>query len=392
MRVAAGTAALTVSLAIGCASADIQPMFDKARLAAQADPGAAPADFQPDVELVLSPAMVTSLARSGLAQNKALADGWTGDVAGVQVQVRPNLALDALKLAASTACAQCVTVAVDLSGPVELKAGPLSYTAQAQAHGTVDGEVVAVADGDGFALTLALKRVSGLSVTASGLGHGVEGTLQQGLEQSVNAGLKNMAPLALGTVGAGAGKLVRGVRVGAVGAGLEVQMLSSTANTHAVARETTAPARGFRLVVADDALVELAAAQAYDKKPKKKTHDIVPVPTSLAINGNQFDLGLRLWCLSGSGWWRDYIAHGTLALDGKKISLQAKTGDEGAQSKGADLADPLAALGESVIVDDIAEAVTRIVPIRKMTGSKAVTLTSVSGQAGALVVDGDVAD
>jgi hypothetical protein len=116
-------------------------------------------------------------------------------------------------------------------------------------------------------------------------------------------------------------------------------------------------------------------------------------PTSLDLDGGEFALGLRLWRLKGKGWWRDYTIRGDLTLVNQVLKLQPKEVQEGERSQGAALVDPLALLGESLILRVIEDAAAQSVPIGQATSVGGLTLkakvSQAQGVADALMLSGD---
>ena len=97
----------------------------------------------------------------------------------------------------------------------------------------------------------------------------------------------------------------------------------------------------------------------------------------------QPELGLRLWRTSGKGWWRDYTVSGPVTLTKSRIKLKAEDVREDGKSKGAVLADPLAALGEGIILRAIENSVAAAIPTSQAATSRGikttVTVTDLSG-------------
>ena len=123
-------------------------------------------------------------------------------------------------------------------------------------------------------------------------------------------------------------------------------------------------------------------------------HEIGIDPRSFSANGADFTLGLRIWRLSGAGWWRDYTVKGQMGLQGQELVLTGKDAIEGEKSRGAGLADPLALLFESVILKEVSKGVNQALPAQMATRVEglvlAVKTTTVQGRGDALVLGGNL--
>ena len=123
--------------------------------------------------------------------------------------------------------------------------------------------------------------------------------------------------------------------------------------------------------------------------------DIVPEPTHLTIEGDTFELGLRLWRVSGRGWWRDYTISGTVEAGTKRVLLAPVSVTKDAASPGAALVDPLAFLGQGVILRTIESALNTSMPASRADRfiglDAALSVSKVQGEHGAVIVDGTLA-
>jgi hypothetical protein len=86
------------------------------------------------------------------------------------------------------------------------------------------------------------------------------------------------------------------------------------------------------------------------------------VPETLAIEGDTFRLGLRLWHIDAPSWWRDYTAAGQVTVQDGQMELTVQGVEAGATSPRAGLVDPLAALAETVLLNAITEPLQHTLP------------------------------
>jgi hypothetical protein len=117
------------------------------------------------------------------------------------------------------------------------------------------------------------------------------------------------------------------------GRAIRVAMLSDASHPGRLpAREPKVDA-DWLLEAAPDSIVWIARREAFELGPQ--AYGVVAVPERFALTGDRFDLGLRLWRTEAPGWWRDYTATGTVAVQRGKIRLSAKDVQEGPKSSGA---------------------------------------------------------
>jgi hypothetical protein len=146
---------------------------------------------------------------------------------------------------------------------------------------------------------------------------------------------------------------------------------------------------GIRVSVSETALLGLARRAAFERG--ELTMQVYADPRALVVDGQRFALTLRLWRLVGRGWWRDYSVSGTLAIEGGKLRMKADDVAEIAQSPGAGIVDPLAALFEGQVLSAIEESVQQSLPAAHAQRVGDVRFRaaarSVSGKDGTLTVE-----
>ena len=342
---------MLLPLLLACAS--IRPQFDAARAAALADPPPLRAAWEPDIELQLSSALVDELLDEAIAAQPALTTELTLGPAWAkprltvdEVVLRPSLGVDGLLLD------------VALDGHVRWGLGPADGRIPAEASATVVVGVDAVREGDHWLTTVKVNEVRSLDVDVAGESVGL-GALDRRVRSWLDAALLEAPALPLTVVG-GDGLPLRALRAEGAAKGLRLLAKSQTPVAVAVERPRGMPPEGFRLAVAEEALLALARAESF--RHGAVGFDVVADPQQLSFTDGGFALGLRLWRPVGRGWWRDYDIDGTTKVLAKRVKLQATDVREGAKSKGAALADPLAALGEGVILRTLEDALDAAVP------------------------------
>ena len=152
---------------------------------------------------------------------------------------------------------------------------------------------------------------------------------------------------------------------------------------------------GFQVVMSEGVLLDASRKDAFQAGDISGEHamNLHAEPTSLDVEGERFTLGLRLWRLEGSGWWRDYTLEGPIELSKGHIRLKADDLQEGERSPGAALVDPLSWLGEGLILEGIAESAHGAWPARDAfpVGDLRLTttFTSARGEGEALILEGE---
>ncbi|MCK6505564.1 hypothetical protein L6R53_19565 [Myxococcota bacterium] len=354
-------------LVLGCASG-IRTLYETERDAALARAPAPSEGWQPDVRMRISSQALDGLVQATLDQGL-----WSWDEQltlsgplGLQARVEPSGRVHRLRLAASRACDGCLEVDAGLEGTARWSAagasGSVPFTAQVQ--GTVSFEVER--EGAGWAVSGRLRDVDRVELGVSRLGS-LDAT--ELLGDWVSEALKEARPLALGTFGGGE-LPVAAARLSTPRGQLELQLLTDVVDGGPVSAGVNL-AQDFEVRISSASALALARRKAFETGAI--AYDVAAVPTSLAVDDDGFSMGLRLWKLSGVGWWRDYAVTGTMGVQQRQLVLQATEAVEGEKSAGAGLADPLALLAEGRILDAVADGLDQAVP--------ASTGLSIGGQA-----------
>lgn len=345
---------LTLPLSLlSCAS--VIEDYEAARTLALTDPGPAPPNWEPDVSIQLSKPMMSTVMTAALQPPPR----FTGDFGAGVISIKPDLALDALELAAATACTDCLQVAFGLGGKVGWSTLLGGSETPVRITGRLDLALSVEPTGnDTFAIAVAPRDIKDVSVEIAGAKGGVDisGPLIGWVDSTV---LSVLPPFVVTEVGTGTAP-VRGVRVSSVGDVLRIDLLTGAATPGVVPKVIPAPTAGFQVDVAVPSLLAIARAQAFETGPLAM--GVLGEPTKLELRSEGFLIGLRLWKTTGRGWWRDYEVGGEWKLqDGELVMSPGKVQDLG-HSPGAALADPLLALAEGVIQKAIGGALNTAVP------------------------------
>lgn len=341
---------------LACASG-IQAMYDEEKLEALAKADA-PSSWQPDLRLRLSQDSLDGLVQTAMDAGLL---SWKERVElklplGVEARLDPQAEVERLTLSASQACEGCLAVDARLDGKARWSAAGASGTVPftARVGGTVSFAVAR--DGQGWALSGRLRDVDSVKVGSAEVGT-IDATSVLG--DWVRQALSKVEPIALGTVG-GAEMPLAAARLVTSSGDLEVQLLSDLAD-----RTPIPPGGSFdapwELRASTATLLGLARREAFEQGAI--AYETAAIPTALRLDGDAFTLGLRLWRLEGSGWWRDYEVQGDLSVKAGRLSLSPTSAEEGDKSKGAGLADPLALLAEGRILQAVADGVKQTIPV-----------------------------
>ena len=332
--------------------------FREAEALARATPAPVRDGWAPDLVLHLGRDTVASLVETELA---AVDRDVRGEIpVGLGVTVNTRLTLDALTLAPSTTCTGCWSALAELAGTVGYESGVLGRGAVPVAvSAVVDLSLETHTTPASYVIRAVPERVTDVDLRVKGLPRSLVDRAETEVRARVSRALAELPPIVVTEI-ARTGLPVRAVRVAPEGAGLRVELLSEAPAPGRVPVHDPGLRVGWQLDASVASLLSIARREAFSA-PRQK-YDLVPVPESLAVEGSRFRLGLRLWRLSAPGWWRDYAADGTVEVVFGEIALSAERVVEGGRSPGAGRADPLALLGEGVILDTITDVLQRTVP------------------------------
>jgi len=371
-----------LALALLCAcSTSVTPDYEAARDNALAKPTVLAADWRPDAVVHLSPALVDELVTVVVQQEGSFKKPFEVPLPVGKARVQPNLHLDSLDLQSTRRCESCLAVYVSMSGVIKWTTPIGGGKSDVEVHADVDVLLQALDQGDKWIVTALPKQVRSLDLK---LGRGkqslpkvLEGKLAKQIEDRI---LADAAPRKIAEFGANSPLL--GVRLVPAGGGIGIAMHTDSPTPTPLPSATARISEGWRLDLSEGSLTGIAARKGFETGAA--SHEVVIEPTSIDFEDGRFDMGLRLWRTAGRGWWRDYMVHGTVELKKKRIALKEESVDEMGKSPGADLADPLAALGQGLILRAIEDSVAASIPRSdSATHRGLVTTVELNGLSGA---------
>ncbi len=380
---------LLLVVAPGCATG-IRAQYEATRVEALADPGPAPADWTPDAVLGLGwPLAEALLAREVDARLDRAGSGIRIDLPlGGEASASPALALEDLSLSPGRGCEACARLDATVGGHVRWSAGPTSVTTPVH---------------------IALAATVDLAVTSTGRGHAVDAVVRRFQVRDADAeharGVDLGAPLVawvldrlggqpptvpLATLGADAVP-ARAFRLVPEAGGLRVDLLTQAPSPDGARPAVPAGRPDWYLSVRTASLLGLARRAAFEEGDLG--YGVHADPRALAVDGDRFTLGLRLWRLEGAGWWRDYAVEGGLRLEGNRIRLEPSDVAEGEHSAGAGVLDPLTLLARGAILEAIADGLRIARPASEDADLGASRLhleaSEAAGRGGSLVLVGE---
>ncbi len=373
-------------LGTGCAKSVI-PLYEAAREAALAKPGAVASNWKPDAVLTLSPGTLNPIVKALLQEHGTLTERIDLKVG----TITPRLHVKKLTLGAAGDCSECIGVEAKLDGSVAWKTPIAKGKETAKANIAFDAMVEVVEEGGSFSVRMAPRNLRDVRVTVAGKSLSYA---EAPIEKWVDSKLLDSIP-AQPIAKLGSSELpLRAVRaIG--GEGIVLMLLTSSPSPKPLRVEVDelAALGDWQLVISTDSLTDLAAAAAFENG--EVGYSVVPVPTAISFNdGDEFTLDLRLWRTKGKGWWRDYQVTGTTRITDKGLKLKPQSVSEAGQSKGANFVDPLAMIGEGVILKTIEQALTTTLPTdhgSKVGGvATSVVITDVSPLSAGVSVSGDL--
>jgi len=382
-----------VSLVAGCGS-PIGDAFEARRATLTADPGPAPSDWAPDGVLHLSPALVDALITAGLESYTAFSGEQEIAAGPVSGSAAYALTVRRVDIAQSPRCEGCVEVRTRVRGDVDYRLGGVRGSTPVVANVSLDLRVDATADHAGtWTVAIVPQGVNDVQITIADLAGAVRRPIERQVGEAVSAALsENLTPIPVGAFGDDSLPL-RAMSVAATDAGgVTIALLTTSPTSAPIGDSRMKIATGWQLDLSQASLLGLAARAGMEAGAVGD--GVVVEPTSLAIGRDDFTMGLRLWRPTGRGWWRDYTVTGDLGISERLISLSARDVAEVAQSPGAVLADPLAAIGESVILSAIEGAVNTSLPSLQEAQAQGMTvglrISTASGSGDVVRIKGDL--
>ncbi len=372
---------------LGCSN-NIKNLYEQEKAAVLAAPAPLGATWQPELRVRLSDAALEVLSQAALSSGLLAADDeirWEGPL-GVDAELTPKLEVKGLKLAASKACEACLDLTASLSGTGKWKLGGLKgeVPLALDIGGTVSFEVKKV--DDAFQVSGRLRDVSQVKLKTDTIG---ELDIAKPIQRWGKDLSEQVPPFELGEFGS-EGVPLRALRLTTINGALAVEAVTDVAGGGPLTGPAPALSEGWELAISQKTALALMRREAF--KAGIIDFDVAADPRYLDINGTVFTMGVRLWRLTRSGWWRDYEVTGNIEVLPRSVRLVPKLAKEGDKSKGAGVADPISLLAEGKILEVVEDGLAQTLPAGESTdiGGQAISLraSSVKGMGGALVISG----
>ena len=335
-------------LLLACSNPELQADYDARKSAALSDPGPPSSGWRAEGALRLSAELVDELISASIQSESKASKPIELGLLGT---VKPVLNLDSFKLVDGD-CKTCIGAEGALSGNAILKVAGIKKKIPFTADFTLDltFETKARTHKDGSALRhiiLKPSKVRKLKVLLTGAGKSLD--LEQPLKTYGEQVLEHIDPIDLGDIG-GPELHLRDVRVKEENGVMRIELLTDAPQAAPVRSWPQAPDQGFQVVMSEVALLNIARREAFTLGEVSPGTGIYAEPTSLDLEGQGFEMGLRVWRLDGTDWWRDYTLSGDISILKEELVLKATAVKEGDKSEGAGIADPIALIGEAYIM------------------------------------------
>lgn len=354
-------AAAALLLIAGCAKS-VVPEYDARKSAALGTPTEVPEGWQGDGVLVFSRAFTDELLQAGLAESGAFKRKMS---LGERAHFTPDLALTKLDVGPSGTCPTCVRIDASLDGTCSWRIGRSTGERPLSGNMVFDAELTAVRDpdqgDDAWIVSLVPRTVTSADLELGGASFR---TIQKFAASTIDDWalqhvFDQVEPIRISRFDAELP--LRAIRPApSKDGGLALELLSEAPQVDLVERPALRPGEDWALSISQTALTHVARKAAFEEGAL--AYNVAVEPTDLDIDNGVFTLDVRLWKITGRGWWRDVQVKGTWALTANGLDFQAVEAEETGRSKGARLTDPLAALAESRILHAVEAAVTTTLP------------------------------
>jgi hypothetical protein len=373
------------SLFYGCNN-DILAEYTERKESLQSTPSKLSDNWKPDIIFRLNYDHLTTLAQVLVNEQLQSSKAFRKEVLGFALNIQPSLKLTDLQLS-DDADSEHIRINGTIKGPWKWTVGAFkgSEHSSIQFSGSVNTEFK---DGQVF---LHIDEIQSLNIQIN--------DLRMGLFQSINiskpleAWLKEeilkTPPIPIRELSLP----VRGARLFSTPTGEQIEVRSHVNHTKNLPSPTEAFTEDWQAWIHQDTLLGWAQESALELGTV--AYGIAIDPRNLSITDQDFNLDLRLWKIEGVGkWWRDYQATGTIERRNNKIHLVGNSVTEVDNSPRAGLADPLALLGEGLILEAIGDNLNQTFPLQQSkTKNKHqwnMTIDSWTGRQDALVVNGSI--
>jgi hypothetical protein len=300
----------------------------------------------------------------------------------------PRAHVTQLNVRLDRSCAACLYLDASMDGEAQITAGPLSggipFSADVQA--TVSMQVVPT--DTTWQVIGRIESVEDIQVRTFG---GIGGSIVGPLRTWVTNAIRRVPPFVLGEVG-GAELPVRAARLGTDGRALELSLITAVADAVPIPPADQRVEGDWDVRLHPETLAAILKYGGHMKGAGK--HGIIDVPTALRVDGDSFELDIRLWRLVRSGWWRDFKVTGRVEIDGDQLNLIPVESQPTGKSRNAGWVDPIFALAERKTLSGVANGVQRALPATADAhlGGMSLTprITALWGTSEAIVLQGTI--
>lgn len=187
--------------------------------------------------------------------------------------------------------------------------------------------------------------------------------LSEDIEKWFNSQLLTLPPVQVATIDT-KDLPVRAIRINTTPQSQNIEILSSATHNQSIPTPSKEITNDWQAIIHQKTILQWAQQMAFSKGVISKGVAIDPV--AIKITDNDFNLDLRLWKIEGMGlWWRDYTTTGTIHRVKNRLQFEGKSVKEGEKSPKAGLVDPLALLGEGLILNAISDNLLYSLPAQK---------------------------
>lgn len=367
---------------LGCAS--IIPQYEAAMERALAAPPPTPTEWIPDAVLHLSDEAVNTIIQTAIEDYGTFSSTVDLKIA----TVTPDLGLVSMEISAGNNCDECLGIAMELDGALSWETMLGSGSTTLAATGSLDAKFDLSRDEqDNWIVSVQPQRFRWLDVTLGQVTAGVSG-IGERVQDWIDRNLVAAVPPQQIMVIASEDLPLADLKIVPNDNSIQFQLLTQSAERGHVVVDGSRPESGWRMDLSPESLIALARAEAFKADPM--TRGIVAEPTLLSMDGDAFQMGLRLWRTEGRGWWRDYLINGAIAVAEDEIRLTATSVEQVDKSAGAAAADPLAALAKGLILKYIEDAFETSIPAIQGEGTQVVIASISANEDGSIRVSGSI--
>ncbi len=356
---------------------DVRPLYEEERARALAVATDAPTKWEPDLVIGIGEAALGhAVDAAGTAALERNASKLQVELPlGAAAELKPVLRVTKAELGPGQGCESCLHFDLDIKGDVKWSLGTLGGTFPLAVAAGGQLEIVVVGGTQVVARPFKVGKVEVSGGDFGALRVNPSSVLQDYVRAAVGEALPPIPLVDLGQ----AGLPLRLVRVRNGKDAVRIEALTDVPG--AAPAVVPDPGReGILVGISQTAATGLLRRAAFLRGPQE--YQVAVDPKALRVDGDHFALDLRVWRLEGNGWWRDYDVQGTLAVEEGKLRLKTdeRLVKQVDASPGAGLADPIAALLETKLLEVIAEQLTRTLPAARREEIAGVGLRAVANR------------